>query len=126
MISIDEKFRGEINEVDKPEFIKALKDITLGIQASSFTMIIGDIGSGKSSFLFSILNEMKASKSAFVEVNGSLAYVPQKPWIMSGTVRDNITFTMPFDKQKFNEVIKHASMTTDLGLLVNRDLTEIG
>ncbi len=89
-------------------------------------MIIGDIGSGKSSFLFSILNEMKASKSAFVEVNGSLAYVPQKPWIMSGTVRDNITFTMPFDKQKFNEVIKHASMTTDLGLLVNRDLTEIG
>jgi ABC-type transport system involved in cytochrome bd biosynthesis fused ATPase/permease subunit len=55
-----------------------------------------------------------------------LAYVPQKPWIMSGTVRDNITFTMPFDKQKFNEVIKHASMTTYLGLLVNRDLTEIG
>ncbi len=45
---------------------------------------------------------------------------------MSGTVRDNITFTLPYDKEKFNEVIKHASMTTDLGLLVNRDLTEIG
>jgi len=27
-------------------------------------MVIGDIGSGKSSFLFSILNEMKAAKDA--------------------------------------------------------------
>jgi ABC-type multidrug transport system fused ATPase/permease subunit len=66
---------------------------------------------------------MKASKNSMVEINGSLAYVPQKPWIMSGTVRDNITFTLPYDKQKFHDVIKHASMSTDLGLLVNRDLT---
>ncbi len=29
-------------------------------------MILGDIGSGKSSFLLSILNEMKASKNSLV------------------------------------------------------------
>ena len=82
-------------------------------------MVLGDIGSGKSSFLLSILNEMKAAKSSMIYINGSIAYVPQKPWIMSGTVRDNITFTLPYDKQKFDEVIKYASMTSDLALLVN-------
>jgi hypothetical protein len=42
---------------------------------------------------------------------------------MSGTVRDNITFTLPYDKEKFDEVIKYASMTTDLALFVNGELT---
>ncbi len=30
-----------------------------------------------------------------VRVCGSLAYVPQQPWIMSGTLRDNILFKRP-------------------------------
>lgn len=68
-------------------------------------MIIGDIGSGKSSLLFSILNEMKSGKDAMVEVNGDVAYVPQKPWIMSASLRDNVTFTLPYDKVKFDQVI---------------------
>jgi hypothetical protein len=42
---------------------------------------------------------------------------------MSGTVRDNITFTLPYDQEKFDEVIKYASMTTDLALFVNGELT---
>ena len=45
---------------------------------------------------------------------------------MSGTLRDNVTFTLPFDKEKYDRVIKHASMATDLSLLVNGDQTEIG
>lgn len=69
---------------------------------------------------------MKASKKSLVEINGSIAYVPQKPWIMSGSLRDNVTFTLPYDKQRFDEAIEHASMKTDLGLLVNGELTEIG
>ncbi len=62
---------------------------------------------------------MKASKKAMVELNGSVAYVSQKPWIMSGSLRDNVTFTLPYNKEKFDEVIKMASMKTDLALLVN-------
>lgn len=40
---------------------------------------------------------------------------------MSATLRDNITFTQPFDRKKFDEVIHYASMKTDLGLLVGRE-----
>jgi ABC-type transport system involved in cytochrome bd biosynthesis fused ATPase/permease subunit len=55
-------------------------------------MIIGDIGSGKSSLLMAILNEMVADEQASVLINGTIAYSSQKPWIMSATVKDNITF----------------------------------
>jgi ABC-type polar amino acid transport system ATPase subunit len=50
-------------------------------------MILGDIGSGKSSILLSILNEMKNSKSSMITVNGTVAYASQKPCIMAGTVK---------------------------------------
>lgn len=40
---------------------------------------------------------------------------------MSATLRDNITFTQPFDRKKFDQVIHYASMKTDLSLLVGRE-----
>lgn len=73
-------------------------------------MIIGDIGSGKSSMLFAILNEMKASETSMIHINGSIAYVPQKPWIMSASLKDNITFTRSFNQQRFSDSVKYASM----------------
>ena len=69
-------------------------------------MIIGDIGSGKSSMLFAILNEMKASETSMIHINGSIAYVPQKPWIMSASLKDNITFTRSFHQQRFADSVK--------------------
>ena len=81
-------------------------------------MILGDIGSGKSSFLLSILNEMNNSKRSSITINGSVAYAAQKPWIMHGTVRDNITFCKAYEKRRFNEVLGYSSLTTDLKLLV--------
>ncbi len=40
------------------ENIHILKDINISFQKGKFVMILGDIGSGKSSLLLSILNEM--------------------------------------------------------------------
>lgn len=55
-------------------------------------MVIGDIGSGKSSLLYAILNEMTPVSDARINIYGSLAFVPQKPEIMSGTLKSNIIF----------------------------------
>ena len=82
-------------------------------------MIIGDIGSGKSSLLYAILNEMTPDsdgKSQII-VNGSIAYAPQKPWIMSGTLKENITFNLPEDKKKLEQAIHYASLEDDLKIL---------
>jgi ABC-type transport system involved in cytochrome bd biosynthesis fused ATPase/permease subunit len=64
-------------------------------------MVLGDIGSGKSSFLLSILNEVKPAKGSLVTVNGSIAYAAQRPWLMHGTVRDNILMCSAYEKKRF-------------------------
>jgi ATP-binding cassette subfamily C (CFTR/MRP) protein 10 len=63
-------------------------------------MIIGDIGSGKSSLLYAILNEMtpQPDKQPKITINGTIAYSAQKAWIMTGTVKENILFFQNYDK----------------------------
>lgn len=80
-------------------------------------MILGDIGSGKTSFLLAILNEMLSDKDARVTVNGRIAYAAQKAWIMSGSVKDNITFLSPYDENKFKKVLHFASLEQDIKIL---------
>ena len=106
--------------------MKALKDINVTVAKGKFTLVLGDIGSGKSSLLLAILNEMKCSKESKIEINGSIAYAAQKPWIMSSTVRDNITFSLPYDTAKFEKIIHFASLKKDLEILTKGDMTEIG
>ncbi len=60
-------------------------------------MVIGDIGSGKSSLLLAILNEMINDERSKVYLSGSIAYSAQKPWIMSKSVKENITFDSPYE-----------------------------
>lgn len=82
-------------------------------------MIVGDIGSGKSSLLYAILCEMTPDPESNpqITINGSLAYCPQKPWIRAGTVKDNITFFQPYDENKMKKVIYFAALEDDLKIL---------
>jgi ATP-binding cassette, subfamily C (CFTR/MRP), member 1 len=59
-------------------------------------------------------------------VSNSVAYAAQRPCIMSGTVKDNILFGLPYDKAKFDETIYLAALGEDLKQLVKGELTEIG
>jgi ATP-binding cassette, subfamily C (CFTR/MRP), member 1 len=63
-------------------------------------MIFGDIGSGKSSLLLAIINEIIVSDKTTILISGSLAYSPQKPWIMSKTLQENIIFMEEFHKER--------------------------
>ena len=91
-------------------------------------MIVGDIGSGKSSLLYSLLSEMTPSPSSnpSIEINGSIAFCSQKPWIMSATVKENILCFKPYDEKKFQTVLHYASLEDDLKILAKGVDTEIG
>ena len=55
-------------------------------------MIVGDIGSGKTSFLLSIINQLNSADNSRITIDGKIAYSAQKPWIMSKTLKENILF----------------------------------
>nr|XP_020658695.1 canalicular multispecific organic anion transporter 1 isoform X1 [Pogona vitticeps] len=102
-----------------------IKDITLEIPPGRLLAVVGPVGSGKSSLVSAMLGEMENIKG-HINIQGSLAYVPQQAWIQNATLKDNILFGSPLDETRYQKVIKACALLPDLQLLPAGDLTEIG
>ena len=102
-----------------------LIDISLKVGEGEFVAIIGSVGAGKTTLLSTIMNELKVLRGT-VKVYGKIAYVEQEPFIINGTVRDNIQFGMGADEERMQEVIRVCSLQSDLHQLANGMDTEIG
>ena len=68
-----------------------LKSITLTVNKGTLLGVCGAVGAGKSSLLSAVLGYMDVLKGS-VHVVPSIAYVAQQAWILSDTLRNNITF----------------------------------
>ncbi|XP_009463507.1 PREDICTED: canalicular multispecific organic anion transporter 1 [Nipponia nippon] len=102
-----------------------IRDVTLDIAPGSLVAVVGAVGSGKSSLLSAMLGEMENIKG-HVNIQGSLAYVPQQAWIQNATLKDNILFGSELDEARYQQVIKACALLPDLELLPAGDQTEIG
>lgn len=109
----------------KDERDALLKNINVVFPAGKLTAVVGKTGSGKSSLILALLGEMHMSKGS-ISNYGSVAYASQQAWIQNATVRDNILFGKPFDQSRYNAVIEACSLSTDLAMFANGDMTEIG
>ena len=102
-----------------------LSNITFDVYNGKLLAITGAVGSGKSSLLTAILGELPLYRGS-VSYHGKIAYVPQIPWVFSGTIRENILFGLPFNEERFQQVVQICELTKDLTNFTNGDLTEIG
>uniref|UniRef100_A0A8C4V069 ATP binding cassette subfamily C member 8 n=1 Tax=Falco tinnunculus TaxID=100819 RepID=A0A8C4V069_FALTI len=116
-----------------PEGPPALSNIDIRIPQGQLTMIVGQVGCGKSSLLLAILGEMQKisgnifwSRCTRKRKRGSVAYASQKPWLLNATVEENITFESPFNKQRYKAVIDACSLQPDIDILPHGDQTQIG
>ncbi|KAG8129111.1 putative ATP-binding cassette sub-family C protein, partial [Naja naja] len=103
----------------------ALKDINWLVPTGSLVAIVGQVGCGKSSLVSALLGEME-KLSGDVAVKGSVAYVPQLPWIQNATLKDNILFGHPLNELKYQTVLEACALKQDLEMLPGGDQTEIG
>ncbi|KAG7275314.1 hypothetical protein CRUP_015252 [Coryphaenoides rupestris] len=109
--------------------LSTLSDINISIPTGQLTMIVGQVGCGKSSLLLAMLGEMQAINGRVCWSNknrNSVAYAAQKSWLLNATVEENITFGGPFSKQRYKAVIDACSLQPDIDLLPFGDQTEIG
>ncbi|KAI8983684.1 multi drug resistance-associated protein MRP [Pilobolus umbonatus] len=102
-----------------------LNDINLNIAKSQLTAVVGRVGAGKSSLISALLGDTVKTKGQVI-LRGSVAYVPQQPWIMNASLKDNIVFGHRWDPDFYNKVIEACSLKTDIAILSGGDQTEIG
>ncbi|OXB58308.1 hypothetical protein ASZ78_012591 [Callipepla squamata] len=109
--------------------LATLSNINIRIPTGQMTMIVGQVGCGKSSLLLAILGEMQTLEGKVHWSNKnrySVAYAAQKPWLLNATVEENIIFGSPFNKQRYKAVTDACSLQPDIDLLPFGDQTEIG
>lgn len=78
----------ERGQVDLSRF--PVRELNMEVKRGDLIIIVGRLGSGKSSVLLSMLGET-SNEFGKIKINGRISYAPQEPWIFAGTVRDNIT-----------------------------------
>ena len=80
--------------------------------------IVGSVGSGKTSLLMALMNELHNMKGD-VEIKGRVFYVAQEPWIYSATIKENILFGNDYDRTKFNNIIDICALNEVLSVVVD-------
>ena len=88
-------------------------------------MIVGQVGSGKTSILKTLLDEMHI-KQGTVSVSGRIAYLPQKSFLLNDLFRNNITFGNKFDSDKYWKIVTACELLPDINSLNAGEFTEIG
>ncbi|KAL1513296.1 hypothetical protein ABEB36_002720 [Hypothenemus hampei] len=101
-----------------------LKSVSLHLN-EGLLIITGNSGAGKSVVLKTILGEYPIV-SGHLEVNGSLSYAPEKPWLFPGSIKDNILFGELFDHDRYHKVLKVCALVYDINSFMDLDNTVVG
>lgn len=104
--------------VQNKEVVFRLNNVTMKIPKGKLVFIIGKVGQGKSSVLYSLAGEMKhssvstgsapsrlGSRSTMIR-NGSVAILTDKSWLMPKSIRENICVGKPFEEERLRKCIK--------------------
>ncbi|KAJ9515463.1 hypothetical protein QJQ45_016472 [Haematococcus lacustris] len=94
--------------------LRSLSGVRLWLQPGALLGVCGEVGSGKSTLLAALLGE------------GRVAYCSQVPWIMAGSVRDNILFGCALNPDWYAKVVAACALQQDLAALPAGDMTELG
>jgi len=109
------------------KFKRVLSVDHIDIPRGSLTMVVGPVGSGKSSLLAALLREADAIKGASVFLPGPVAYAAQVPWIMNATLKVNVECGSQFiEEGRYSKIIQACCLEDDLELLPGGDSAEIG
>ncbi|PSN33294.1 hypothetical protein C0J52_21150, partial [Blattella germanica] len=103
----------------------SLRNITFRVPEGKLCAVIGPVGSGKSSLLHAIMQELPLHTGS-VSVGGNISYASQEPWLFVGTVRQNILFGQPYKPDKYKEVVRVCALQKDFDMFRHGDKTLVG
>ena len=131
-IIFEDKPIPSLNNKNKSEekIVTLLKGVNFKIKKREHIGIIGEVGSGKTCLLNSIINNLavlnKKDLDGNIQLSGKVSFVSQNSWILNDTIEQNILFFKPMDREKYNKVISICQLEPDLLIFPQGDQTEIG
>lgn len=120
----------------------SLIDLDVKFEIGELNIITGPTGSGKSSLLMALLGEMNLISGKVFLPGGfpredtrsdpktglteSVAYCAQQAWLVNATIKENILFSTPYDKKRYEDVIYACALEHDLEIFNDGDETLVG
>ena len=98
----------------------------LKIEKGESCIIIGETGSGKSCLIKSLIDRLIILSKKEFNIDGTISYASQTPFIINATVKDNILFYSKYNEERYRQVIKYCQLEKDIESLPAGDITEIG
>ncbi|KAK7192380.1 Canalicular multispecific organic anion transporter 1-like protein 2 [Paraphaeosphaeria sporulosa] len=108
------------------EFV--LRNVHVDIPKAALTIVVGPVGSGKSTFCKALLGEIPFASGNVVSHRRAshIGFCEQAAFLSNGSVKDNIVGFSTFDEKRYSEVIDATSLGIDIATFPNGDQTNIG
>ena len=88
-------------------------------------MVVGPTGSGKSTLLLGLLGELNLI-SGDLKVNGKISYLSSDPWLIPGTIKENILMGKDYNEDLYKQVLETSALAADIELMNLKDETIVG
>lgn len=105
-----------------------LKNVNVTIPRGQLCMIIGPIGSGKTTLCRALLGEISVAlgSTSIGYAGNSIGYCAQSPFLSDVTLKENIVGFSPFNQKKYDSIIHATMLNADLNVLPQGQSTKIG
>ncbi|XP_029482453.1 ATP-binding cassette sub-family D member 3-like isoform X1 [Oncorhynchus nerka] len=128
IINVDHIIKFEHTPLATPNGDVLIKDLTFEVRSGTNVLVCGPNGCGKSS-LFRVLGELWPLFGGQLTKpeRGKLFYVPQRPYMPIGTLRDQVIYPDTYEEQKrkgiSDQVLKEYLGNVQLGHILDREGT---
>jgi ABC-type multidrug transport system fused ATPase/permease subunit len=106
---------------------RSVENVSFSIMRGSQTLVAGPVGSGKTTLCLGILKETPYAEGfVHLKTESRLAYCSQDPFILNGTIRENIVGFADYETDWYNKVVECCQLVEDFNNLAQRDQTKVG
>ncbi|KAF9694299.1 hypothetical protein EKO04_007720 [Ascochyta lentis] len=105
-----------------------LRNVNIRLSKSSLTLVVGPVGSGKSTLCKALLGEIPFHEGTVI-LNSRVPHVgfcDQTAFLLNGSIKDNIVGFSRIDEQRYAKVIDATALAYDFASLPQGDETNVG
>jgi ATP-binding cassette subfamily C (CFTR/MRP) protein 4 len=103
--------------------VEIIKDVTMEVE-KGLNVVVGNVGSGKTTFLKTILEDCKIDGN--LTIYGKISYASQEPWLFPSTIKHNILFGEKLNQERYKKVLEICALNQDFKAFSDGDNTLVG